>query len=302
MEASLPPPPPPPAPIVAASEKKKVRAEPEPKPELEKKDDGVAEDETLTDLEYMARRMKRSLEDARADDDSGSEDEGRGAAAAEWEQDEDERPATTGADEVRFCLFRSTRASVLLAEPCSLLPSLQPSPPSSSDDPTRSLLLSSARIFLRNLAYTTTTTDLSALLTPFGPLAQIHLPLDRATQTPKGLAYATFERGEDAVRAWEELDGRSFLGRLLHILPAVGRNSGGAEGGGGGAEERRTTVKGERLDARKQEAGKGLSWATLYMNVSLSLFLFLFLLEPKLTRKSTERRRHVVGRGSAQSR
>lgn len=92
--------------------------------------------------------------------------------------------------------------------------------------------------------------------------SQIHIPLDRATQSSKGLAYATFSSGEAALRAFEELDLRSFQGRLLHILPAIGRSSGEVK------DSKAPTLKGERLENRKQEAGKGLSWGTLYMNVS----------------------------------
>lgn len=44
--------------------------------------DGAAEDDSLTDLEYMARRMKRSLDDA-ADEDED---------APAWEQDAEDRP------------------------------------------------------------------------------------------------------------------------------------------------------------------------------------------------------------------
>lgn len=45
--------------------------------------DGAAEDDSLTDLEYMARRMKRSLEDAAGEDEDDHV----------WEQDEEDRPA-----------------------------------------------------------------------------------------------------------------------------------------------------------------------------------------------------------------
>lgn len=92
-------------------------------------------------------------------------------------------------------------------------------------------------------------------------MPQIHIPIDPATQTGKGLAYATFASGDSAVRAFDELDRRSFQGRLLHILPAIGRQTGESSTG------KPATLKGERLEARKTEASKGLSWGTLYMNV-----------------------------------
>ncbi|ORY86005.1 hypothetical protein BCR35DRAFT_302638 [Leucosporidium creatinivorum] len=226
--ASLLPSAPAPAPIYTPSSTApvatKVETTTEP-PAAEEARDGAAEDESLTDLEYMARRMKRSLEDAAGDDED----------TPTWEQDEEDRPAEvegTGSE----------------PEPVDELNS------------THRLLLDTARLFLRNLAFTITEADLRALLEPFGELHQIHIPMDPATQSGKGLAYATFASGESAVRAFEELDRRSFQGRLLHILPAIGRQTGETSSG------KPATLKGERLEARKTEASKGLSWGTLYMN------------------------------------
>lgn len=96
---------------------------------------------------------------------------------------------------------------------------------------------------------------------------QVHIPLDSSTKLPKGLAYATFVAPDCALRAFEELDLRSFQGRLLHVLPAIGRKALPSRDDGA------TTLKKDRLDARKQDAGKGLSWATLYMNVRSSTIL-----------------------------
>lgn len=93
---------------------------------------------------------------------------------------------------------------------------------------------------------------------------QVHIPLDRQTQKAKGIAYTTFSSAEDAARAHVSLDGRSFQGRLLHILPAAGRQRDEKD-----PPESESTVKGQRLDARKRDSAKGLSWATLYMNVGL---------------------------------
>nr|CRX79187.1 hypothetical protein ls5931a1_00023 [Leucosporidium scottii] len=213
-----------PAPLPSAPVAAKAPASTEPPAEAR---DGAAEDDSLTDLEYMARRMKRSLEDAANDDDDDDE-------VPAWEQDEEDRPAEAG--------IESTSGHL------------------QEHDATHQLLLDSARLFLRNLAFSITEVDLRTLLEPYGEIQQIHIPVDPATQTGKGLAYATFASGESAVRAFEELDRRSFQGRLLHILPAIGRQTGEPSSG------RPATLKGERLEARKTEASKGLSWGTLYMN------------------------------------
>ena len=43
----------------------------------------------------------------------------------------------------------------------------------------------SGRIFIRNLAYTVVEEELEALFTPFGPLAEFHLPIDKYSRKVK---------------------------------------------------------------------------------------------------------------------
>merc|ERR1719228_133822 len=78
----------------------------------------------------------------------------------------------------------------------------------------------SGRLFLRNLSYSVTEDDLEALFKPFGPTAELHLPIDRVTKQVKGFAFVTFVIPENAVQAFTKLDGTTFQGRLLHIIAA----------------------------------------------------------------------------------
>lgn len=75
------------------------------------------------------------------------------------------------------------------------------------------------RLFLRNLPYGATESDLRELLEPFGELSDIHLVLDKHTRKSKGFALASFANSQSAVDAHASLDGSIFMGRLLHILP-----------------------------------------------------------------------------------
>ena len=43
----------------------------------------------------------------------------------------------------------------------------------------------SGRLFIRNLSYSVTEDELEALFTPFGPLAEIHLPIDKHSRKVK---------------------------------------------------------------------------------------------------------------------
>jgi multiple RNA-binding domain-containing protein 1 len=58
------------------------------------------------------------------------------------------------------------------------------------------------------------------------------------------------------------MDGKTFQGRLLHVLPAVDRKP-KPEGDG-----KAKSVKESRQEKRKEFASKEFSWGMLYMNVS----------------------------------
>ena len=45
------------------------------------------------------------------------------------------------------------------------------------------------------------------------------VPLVKDTRKAKGFAHVVFTFPEDAVRAMSELDGKTFQGRVLHVLP-----------------------------------------------------------------------------------
>lgn len=79
----------------------------------------------------------------------------------------------------------------------------------------------SGRLFVRNLPYTCAEDDLEKVFSKYGPLSEIHFPIDNLTKTPKGFAFITFMIPEHAVRALAELDGDIFQGRMMHILPSM---------------------------------------------------------------------------------
>ncbi|KAJ3786386.1 hypothetical protein GGU10DRAFT_267157 [Lentinula aff. detonsa] len=130
-------------------------------------------------------------------------------------------------------------------------------------DPTKEAILRTSRLFVRNLAFSCTESDLSTLFGEFGELAQVHIPLDPSTRQPKGLAYVTFAKAADAVTAYDVLDKTSFQGRLVHILPAVDRKGRFEVEEGGDAKR---SLKDEQNAKRKATAGKEFNWSMLYMN------------------------------------
>ncbi|KAJ3759532.1 hypothetical protein EV360DRAFT_41717 [Lentinula raphanica] len=130
-------------------------------------------------------------------------------------------------------------------------------------DPAIDTILQTSRLFVRNLAFSCTESDLSTLFGKFGELSQVHIPVDASTRQSKGLAYVTFAKAADAVTAYEALDKTSFQGRLVHILPAVDRKGKSQFEEGGGAKK---SLKDEKNATRKSTAGKDFNWSMLYMN------------------------------------
>jgi multiple RNA-binding domain-containing protein 1 len=91
------------------------------------------------------------------------------------------------------------------------------------------------------------------------------------------MAYVAFAQSAAAVAAYEAVDGKSFQGRLLHVLPAVDRKPKYSVEEGTG---RKKGVKESKDAEKKKMAGKGFNWAMLYMNVRV---FFIYVFQVKLT-------------------
>jgi len=105
------------------------------------------------------------------------------------------------------------------------------------------------KLYVGNLSFQTTEGALEDLFTPFGPVKETMLVMDRMTQRPRGFGFVTMENGEDGKKAIEELNGKEMDGRSLVVNEARPRedrpprrdfgSGGGGEGGGrGGYQDR----------------------------------------------------------------
>ncbi|XP_070204200.1 probable RNA-binding protein 19 isoform X2 [Littorina saxatilis] len=117
----------------------------------------------------------------------------------------------------------------------------------------------SGRLFVRNLAYQCTEDTLEPLFAKFGPVTDFDLPVDPFTKKIKGFAHVTFMMPEHAVKAFAELDGKAFMGRMLHILPGKDR------------EEKYTSAEKSSYKKQKDEKTKALAksshnWNTLFLS------------------------------------
>lgn len=58
-----------------------------------------------------------------------------------------------------------------------------------------------------------------------GPLSEVIVPIDKITRKIKGYGIVTYVIPEHAIKAFNELDGTIFHGRMLHLLPGKSKES-----------------------------------------------------------------------------
>uniref|UniRef100_A0A2L2YCS3 Putative RNA-binding protein 19 n=1 Tax=Parasteatoda tepidariorum TaxID=114398 RepID=A0A2L2YCS3_PARTP len=123
------------------------------------------------------------------------------------------------------------------------------------------LLAETGRIYIRNLCYTVTEADIEQLFVKYGPIAELHVPIDFNTRKSKGFAFVTFMFAEHAVKAFSELDGTIFQGRLLHLIPARAKKE-------FESNENDTNFKKKKEAERKKESGSSHNWNILFLGMN----------------------------------
>jgi RNA recognition motif-containing protein len=94
-------------------------------------------------------------------------------------------------------------------------------------------------LFVGNMSFQTTESDLNALFKPFGQVGRVHIAMDRETGRARGFAFVEMPNDDEAAKAMAALDGKEFGGRNLKVNEArpraergSSRNHGGGAGGG----------------------------------------------------------------------
>ena len=91
------------------------------------------------------------------------------------------------------------------------------------------------KLYVGNLPYQTTESDLQTLFESSGQVNTVNIVRDRATGQVRGFAFVEMSDVEGARRAISELDKHQFGGRSLTVneaKPMEARPSGGGFGGG----------------------------------------------------------------------
>ena len=92
-------------------------------------------------------------------------------------------------------------------------------------------------LFVGNLSFQTTESELQALFEQFGEITRVQIMTDRDTGRSRGFAFVEMTSDEAAAKAIEALNGKDLGGRALNVNEArpkpEGRGGRGGSGGGG---------------------------------------------------------------------
>src|SRR6266852_6150323 len=92
-------------------------------------------------------------------------------------------------------------------------------------------------LFVGNMSFQTTESDLNALFKPFGQVGRVNVVKDRETGRARGFAFVEMPNDEEAAKAIAALDGKELGGRNLKVneaRPKMERSGPRSSGGGGG--------------------------------------------------------------------
>lgn len=92
----------------------------------------------------------------------------------------------------------------------------------------------STKMYVGNLAWSATETDIRELFSQYGTVTDVAVPTDRESGRPRGFAFVSMDTKEAMEAAIKALNGQDFLGRPLTINEARPREERPAYGGGGG--------------------------------------------------------------------
>ncbi len=78
-------------------------------------------------------------------------------------------------------------------------------------------------IYVGNIPFDVTDTDLRGVFQEYGEVKRVHLPMDRETGRMRGFGFVEMETEDQETAAIDELDGAEWLGRTLKVNKAKPR-------------------------------------------------------------------------------
>ena len=93
------------------------------------------------------------------------------------------------------------------------------------------------KLYVGNLSYDVTSSDLEALFAPFGKVSSAQVIEDRDSRRSKGFGFVEMSSEQEAQAAIQGLNGQDHNGRPLTVNEAKPREERGGGGGGRGRRE-----------------------------------------------------------------
>jgi cold-inducible RNA-binding protein len=90
------------------------------------------------------------------------------------------------------------------------------------------------RLYVGNLAFSTTEDSLKNAFAEFGEVSEVKLIIDRETGRSRGFAFVVMSTGQEAEKATARMHGAMLDGRALRVNEAEERNGGGGAARRGG--------------------------------------------------------------------
>lgn len=87
-------------------------------------------------------------------------------------------------------------------------------------------------IYVGNLSYQVTQTEIEKVFAEYGQVNRVQVPTDRETGRPRGFAFVEMETEAEETNAIEELDGAEWMGRDIKVNKARPRREKSYSSGG----------------------------------------------------------------------
>ena len=106
-------------------------------------------------------------------------------------------------------------------------------------------------IFVGNMSFQTTESDLRALFEPFGQITRVHVVRDRQTGRARDFAFVDMANDEEAAKAIAALEGKEIGGHNLKVNEARPKAERSGPRGGGSRDRGGFSNKDYRVAARQ---------------------------------------------------
>jgi cold-inducible RNA-binding protein len=77
-----------------------------------------------------------------------------------------------------------------------------------------------SKLYIGNLSFNTTEDALRNAFGPHGDITDVYVAMDRETGRPRGFAFITYSKAEEAQTAIAKMDGTDLDGRSLKVSEA----------------------------------------------------------------------------------